>query len=167
MCKQINTKSKEELELEKLSIEVKEYRRWWFCKYSFWKAILPSLIIILGSLSIGVISGFFDKQKEKLNSENKIKQKKLDSLSLAITRYEDSLKTMRKVYKKKVFELTKKYEREKHNVDKLNKDEQIKYYKNQCDSLTILINNKKAINYILDEKGNKITDENGKYLIAE
>lgn len=161
--KQINTKSKEELELEKLSLEVKEYRKCWFRKYSFWKAFLPSLIIASATCFVGYKSGLI----EKLNDEIKIRQEK-------ITIYVDSINNYKNNLTLKEKESIKQFKKQEElNIDKLNADEKALYYKNKFDSIMFLLIKKNTIEQVINNKS-KLTEESfqkltedGKIMVTE
>jgi len=60
--------SKDELERQKLALEIRELQRKWWKRPGYISALLP---IMLASLTVlaGILSGFFDRERAKLQNE--------------------------------------------------------------------------------------------------
>lgn len=167
--------SKNEYEVKKLDLEIKELQKPWWKKHTYLGILLTTLIA--GATAFGAFrSGVFDVKYERLQLE-KVKLE-LDArfLSNKYKRIADSLSVIARSLENKKLAMINEYKRDekKHLTLLKSKDEIINYYKTKCDSLTNLIIKIKSIkktlgefdnsfsnDFLLDNSGNILLNEDG------
>lgn len=75
----MKTPSKDQLERQKLALEIRELQRKWWQRPVYLSALLPMVLAALTVLA-GILSGYFDRERAKLNSDISALKKEKDAL---------------------------------------------------------------------------------------
>lgn len=174
-----NQFTKEDLEKEKLKLEVSELKKSWIRKPVHFFPMLTFIIAlgtIIWSFSSGLINIQFQRlglEKEKLEKDIYLFSIQKDSLLKQNKDIRDSLIAVKSSLKQSEISYIKSYRaHEKRLSDSLskfkNQSEICNYYKSKLDSISKLIIKEKIIDKALStESGQYITTESGELIIPD